>query len=469
VTASIGPSLLHKYNVPGPRYTSYPTVPVWSSEFGESQYRQALARLAGADRAGRPAAESHRAVEPISVYLHLPFCARRCHYCGCTSLEGEGRFAVDEYLDCVEIEVALVNEAAGGPHPATHVHWGGGTPNYLEARQVGRALRLIREAFVLDENAEFSLEADPRLGSVEQAVMLRQSGFNRISLGVQDTDPEVQRAIGRNQTEERTRRFYEACVAAGFASVNVDLVYGLPAQTQESFARTLEVVREMSPGRIACFSYAHVPWARPNQRRIDASLLPSPEEKFRLFQQAVEALTGAGYEWIGMDHFAKRDDDLAVAYRNRTLNRSFMGYTTSRGELLALGMSGISEVGGCFAQNSSDLAAYKRTVTGGRLAAVRGCRLSREDMLRRRVITHLMCNMELPFDLTLDEFGVRVDEAFGPELEEMESLAADGLVAMEPDRMRVTEKGRFFVRNICMEWDAYLDRSAKKPVFSRTI
>jgi oxygen-independent coproporphyrinogen-3 oxidase len=451
-------SLLKKYDKAGPRYTSYPTVPAWSSEFDHEAYRNALARLPRGRRT------------PLSIYLHLPFCAKRCHYCGCNAVQGDGSKSVDSYLDCVERELELIGDALGGPSPATHVHWGGGTPNYLNESQIHRARRLISETFSVTDDAEISLEADPRLGTAEQAAMLRQAGFNRISLGVQDVDAAVQRAIGRNQSEGRTRRFYRECREAGFESVNIDLVYGLPAQTADSFSRTLEAVLDLSPDRIACFSYAHVPWIRSNQNAIDAGLLPSAQDKFSLFVQAVTALTGAGYEWIGIDHFAKAGDDLAEAYRARVLHRNFMGYTTDEGAaMVGLGMSGISDTLDCFAQNSSDLAEYQRALKGGALPTVRGHALTAEDRLRRAVITHLMCNMELPFDLTATRFGVRIDEKFKDEIERMRTFADDGLVAIEPEGLRVTETGRFFVRNICMEWDSYMGKSADRPVFSRTV
>ncbi len=451
-------SLLRKYDKPGPRYTSYPTVPVWSKGFDDGAYRDALAGLSTGSRSS------------LSVYLHLPFCARRCHYCGCNAVQGNGSKSVDGYLDCVERELELIEEAAGEANRAAHVHWGGGTPNYLSESQVRRAHGLIGATFGFAPDAEVSLEADPRLGSAEQAAMLRAVGFNRISLGVQDVDAGVQRAIGRHQSEERTRGFYRACREVGFESVNLDLVYGLPAQTESSFARTLEVVLDLSPDRIACFSYAHVPWIRPNQNAIDEDLLPSAEDKFSLFVQAVTTLTGAGYEWIGIDHFAKPDDELARAYRGRVLHRNFMGYTTDEGAaMVGLGMSGISDLLDCFAQNSSDLDDYRSALEGGRLPTVRGYFLSREDRLRRAVITHLMCNMELPFGLTEAPFGVRIEEAFKVELERMQPFVDDGLVEIEPDRLRVTETGRFFVRNICMEWDSYLGKVADRPVFSRTV
>lgn len=450
--------LLHKYDKAGPRYTSYPTAPVWSSDFDEADYVEALESLAS------------RTPEELSIYLHLPFCAKRCHYCGCNSVAGRGPRDVDSYLDAVERELDLLCSYAGRSHRAAQIHWGGGTPNYLNDDQISRGLALFEKRFRIDEDTEISLEADPRLGSPKQAAALRKAGFNRISLGVQDNDPKVQRAIGRNQSEKRTRAFYAACREAGFDSVNLDLVYGLPAQTAESFSRTMDFVLELSPDRIACFSYAHVPWVRPNQKEIDEHLLPSTEDKFSLFRQAVGTLTEAGYTWIGMDHFARDDDDLAKAFARRDLHRNFMGYTVRKGAgLLAVGMSGISEVADRFAQNDSDLEGYLEKVEKGGLPIVRGHRLSRDDRLRRFLITHLMCNLELPFFITEPDFGVLVNEAFASEIERMETFVEDGLLVIEPDRLRVTELGRFFIRNICMEWDAYLESSAERPLYSRTV
>jgi len=450
--------LLRKYDKPGPRYTSYPTVPVWTNEFGEDDYRQALATLAT-----KPQVE-------LCVYLHLPFCAKRCHYCGCNALSAQGNGTVAKYLDSVERELELLTAIFGSELRVVQLHWGGGTPNFLNRRQLRRAVELLKGAFYWDAEAEISLEADPRVGTPEQAALLRELGFNRISLGVQDFDPSVQKAIGRDQSEARTRRFYAACRETGFSSVNLDLVYGLPGQTRETFARTLSLVRELDPDRIACFSYAHVPWVRPNQEFVDTSRMPDPTEKFDLFRQSLTTLNDAGYEWIGMDHFARPTDELTLARHARTLHRNFMGYTTRpAADLLALGMSGISELADCFAQNSSDLDVYQDQISAGRLPIVRGHRLSKSDSLRRAAITHIMCNLELPFDLVADTHGIRLDEELASELERLEPLVDDGLLVREETRLRVTDLGRFFLRNICMELDAYLDQESNQPLFSRTV
>ena len=450
--------LVERFDRPGPRYTSYPTVPAWSRDFGEADYREALRALAA-----RPGDE-------LSVYLHLPFCARHCHYCGCNAVVSRERDAVDRYLDAVERELELVTAEIGTGRRVVQLHWGGGTPNYLKDHQVERALGLLRAAFTIDPGAEVSLEVDPRIGTPEQARFLREQGFNRISLGVQDFSPQVQKAIGRLQKRDRTERLYHACREAGFAGVNLDLVYGLPYQTPASFAETLRGIIDLAPDRVACFSYAHVPWVRPHQEKVDTTALPVGWEKFRLFLLAIELFEGAGYDWIGIDHFARRDDELAAALRERRLHRNFMGYTTRPApHMLAFGMSGIGEVADRFVQNDADLAGYQAALAADRLPVVRGLALSDDDRLRRLVILNLMCNLELPFDLTVPAFGRPADELLAGELNRLRPYADAGLVELLPDRVRLTETGRFFARNVCMELDPYLERQGDRPLFSRTV
>ncbi len=450
--------LVERYDRPGPRYTSYPTVPVWRQEFGEQDYRAALADLAD------------RPDEDLSLYLHLPFCAKHCHYCGCNAIVSRERDAVDRYLDRIERELALVTAVIGTGRRVVQLHWGGGTPNYLKDHQVERALGLLRDAFVLDPEAEISLEIDPRIGTPEQVRFLREVGFNRISLGVQDFDPRVQKAIGRRQGRDRTVGLYQACREAGFAGVNLDLVYGLPYQTEESFAATLREIVDLEPDRVACFSYAHVPWVRPHQQKVDTTDLPTGYRKFRLFLQAIATFAEAGYDWIGIDHFARHDDELSIALRERRLHRNFMGYTTRpAGHMLAFGMSGIGEVADRFVQNDATLDGYQQALDAGRLPVVRGLALSDDDRLRRLVILNLMCNLELPYGLTTDGFGAPADELLADELARLRPYADEGLVTFLPDRLQVTDLGRFFVRNVCMELDPYLERTADRPLFSRTV
>jgi len=454
----ISPEFVEKYNKPGPRYTSYPTVPAWKKPFGASDYREALEELAD------------RPDDELALYLHLPFCAKHCHYCGCNALVTREKNAVKTYLDQVERELKMVTDIIGTRRKVKQLHWGGGTPNFLDEKETERALNLMRTHFHVVEGAEVSLEIDPRIGSPEQAKFLREVGFNRISLGVQDFEERVQKAIGRRQSKERTVRVYDGCRAADFEGVNVDLVYGLPGQTHESFTETLERVIELAPDRLAVFSYAHVPWVRPEQNKVDMTVMLSGFEKFQLFQLTVDMFDAAGYDWIGIDHFAKRDDELAVALRERRLHRNFMGYATKPApHMLAFGMSGIGDVCDRFVQNSPDLEPWGNTVDAGELPIVKGHKLSGEDKLRRLAILNVMCNLELPWDLTVPDFGQRADVMFADSLEALPPLVEDGLVKIDERGLRITEKGRYFVRNVAMILDTYLGQDGDKPIFSKTV
>ncbi len=447
-----------RYNKPGPRYTSYPTVPAWTEPFGEREYRAALEELAG------------RTGDELALYLHLPFCAKHCHYCGCNALVTRDKDAVDHYLDLVEKEIAMVTDVIGTGRRVKQLHWGGGTPNYLKNPQLKRALDLFRRAFDVAPDAEISLEIDPRIASPEQAAYLRELGFTRISLGVQDFEPRVQEAIGRMQSRDKTLRVYHGCREAGFDGVNIDLVYGLPGQTAASFAATLDEIITLEPDRVACFSYAHVPWVRPEQEKVDTTLMLRGYEKFQLFQLTVDRFTAADYCWIGIDHFARKDDELSVALENRALHRNFMGYATRPApHMLAFGMSGIGDVCDRFAQNDADLPGWSRAVDSGRLPIVKGHVLNEDDKLRRLVILNIMCNLELPWSLTEKEFGAPANELLAESLEALPPLVDDGLVTVDDNGLRITAKGRYFVRNVAMIMDAYLGKGKGKQVFSKTV
>ncbi len=448
----ITPDRLARYDVPGPRYTSYPTVPYWKAPFGAAEYREALRELARLEQ------------DPVSVYVHLPFCGYRCHYCGCNVAVATRTDVVDRYLDRVEQELDLVTGIVGHGRRVLQLHLGGGTPNHLTVGQFGRLVQMLERRFAFASNVERSVEADPRLVTREQVQALRAFGFQRISYGVQDFDPVVQAAIGRMQPEAVVRTAVELSREAEFEGINIDLIYGLPQQTTARFARTLEAALALTPDRIACYSYAHVPQVRHNQRLIDASALPSREEKLQLFRMAVDAFTGSGYEWIGMDHFARPADDLAVAARERRLHRDFMGYTTRPApHLLAFGMSAIGDVAGRFVQNVPRTGAYQRVLDDGELPVERGHRLTDDDWHRRHAILNLMCNLELPHHLVPP-----------PEEESharLRALVEDGLIAAQSDRYEVTPIGRYFLRNVAMALDAYLPQQlpAARPVFSRTV
>jgi oxygen-independent coproporphyrinogen-3 oxidase len=442
------PRLLDRYERTGPRYTSYPPIPSWSAAFGEIDYRAALTDCGGS-------------VDPVAVYVHLPFCIARCFYCGCHATVTPDNAVQRRYLDRVEREFALVGEALGHRPRAVQIHWGGGTPNFLPLDQIVRLVDLLWKWFQVGPEAELSIEADPRVACPEQFELLKRLGFTRLSLGVQDLDPRVQAAIGRGQSETEVREAYTAARAAGFGCINLDLVYGLPGQTREGFARTLDAIVELRPERIACFSYAHVPWARPNQKRIDPASLPTRDLKFSLFALAAERLTAAGYVWVGLDHFARPEDELAVALRHRVLRRNFMGYTASPApHQLAFGMSGMGEVAGRYVQNHAHLGVYQSELDAGRLPIGRGHHLTADDRRRRDAVIGLMCNLELSLR-SLAELTEDPRELFAP-------FAADGLVTIEGDRLAVTPPGRFFLRNICMALDAY-SHPVDLPVYSGTI
>jgi oxygen-independent coproporphyrinogen-3 oxidase len=443
---------------PVPRYTSYPTVPYWDREFGEVDYLDAIAESGGS------------AAGPISVYVHLPFCAKRCYYCGCNAVAARRPEVVDRYLDHLEWEIRVVADCLGTRRMVSHIHWGGGTPNFLSDEQTARLVGVLNDVFILEDGAEVSIEMDPRVATRQQPAMLEKLGFNRLSMGVQDFDEKVQRAIGRIQPEEETVRLLEGAREAGFDSVNFDLVYGLPYQTPKSFRRTLDRVVELGPDRIATFSYAHLPEQRPIQRAVDASGMPDAPTKLGLFLDTVNVLEEAGYQWIGFDHFARPDDELAVAARERRLMRNFMGYTTEIApDMVAFGMSGIGFVGGRFVQNDADLARWESTVREGRLPVVRGYRLTRDDEIRGMIIQHLMCNLEVPENLTVERFGGSVSSLLGEDAHGFESMRVEGFLAPNDAGWEVTPLGRFFLRNIAASIDPWLTRSNRLPVFSSSV
>ena len=454
-------SLVRLYDKPGPRYTSYPTAVEFNESFGESQYRE---RLAAAAR--RPA-------DPLSLYMHLPFCEERCTYCGCAMIATRNRAVATNYLPYLERELALVSKALGHRTRLTQLHWGGGTPTYFTSDELRTLRTAVGRHFDVDPAAECAIEIDPRVTTGEQLTTLRELGFNRLSMGVQDLEAEVQAAIGRHQSENQTRGAYDFARRAGFSSINVDLVYGLPRQGMASFRRTVDTIVGMRPDRIAVYSYAHVPWMRPHQKRIDQSTLPAPALKLELIGAATETFLRAGYVAIGMDHFALPGDDLAVATRERRLHRNFMGYTTERAsDVIGVGMSAIGDVAGAFAQNVKKLPAYYAAIDEGRFPIERGYALSQDDLLRRAVITELMCNFHVDFDTLGERYGVNFGAYFDFELETlggMEGPVADGLLEIGGSSMTVTPRGRLFVRTICMHFDKYLAAHQGQAVFSRTV
>lgn len=456
------PELLARYDRPGPRYTSYPTAVEFSEAFGPDEYEDRL-RVA----ASTPSA-------PLSLYVHLPFCEARCSFCGCHVVVARRQSVADAYLGRVLQEAEIVAGRLGGRRRLVQYHWGGGTPTYYGPDDLVRLHQGILRHFELDQDAEVALEVDPRVTSPEHLSTLRALGFNRVSLGVQDLDPTVQDMIGRHQTLEQTRTLFDTARDLGFESINVDLIYGLPGQDLSTMGETLDRVTEMLPDRLAVYSFAYVPWVRPNQKRIDPETLPDRDLKFALLSLVRDRLIGAGYQAIGMDHFALPSDDLAVAQRNGTLSRNFMGYTTKRGtDVIALGSSGISDVAGSYAQNHKRLASYYQAIDAGVLPIERGVRLTDDDLLRRHVITELMCNGRLRFAAVDERYGIDFRDHFADEIRVLlgaGGLIEEGMVTVDEDGIRATELGSIFIRNVAMTFDSYLKQQSKeKPVFSRTV
>ena len=454
-------SLIRQYDKPGPRYTSYPTAVEFNTSFDEAAYRKRLH------------AASKRVDEPLSLYMHLPFCQERCSYCGCAMIATRNREVATRYLPYLEREMALLSGALGDRRRVAQLHWGGGTPTYFTSAELRGLRQAVDRFFAIEPHAECAIEIDPRVTTGDQLSTLREIGFTRLSMGVQDLEAEVQAAIGRHQSENQTLGAYDFARRAGFTSINVDLVYGLPRQGLASFTRTVETIVSMRPDRIAAYSYAHVPWMRPHQKRIREGDLPTPAVKLELIGAATETFLRAGYIAIGMDHFALPDDELAVATRERRLHRNFMGYTAQRAaDVLGIGMSAIGDVGGAFAQNVKKLPAYYQALEQGRFPIERGYALSADDLVRRSVITELMCNFHVDFATVSKRHGVEFASYFSPELEALSASGgpvADGLLQIDPGSMTVTPRGRLFVRTICMEFDIYLSAHQGKSVFSKTV
>lgn len=449
VVPHVEPELLARYDVSVPRYTSYPAVPDWNGAFTRGAWMQQLGTLSGGTNS-------------LALYVHLPFCMSRCLYCGCNATVTRRSEVVDRYLDRLQREIDLVSDAIGAPPRIAEMHWGGGTPNFLDERQTERLFTMLRCAFPIDGRTECSVEADPRLVSRQQLAQYHDLGFSRISFGVQDLDPVVQHAIGRIQPESMVREVVGMARDAGFSGINLDLIYGLPQQTDESFEHTVTECLALAPDRVACFGYAHVPWMRAQQKRIDETTLPRGTARFGLFRDAVERFVGAGYDWLGIDHFALPSDPLSLAAGAGRLHRNFMGYTTRVGEnLLGLGTSAISEVNGWYVQNTPELGGWQRDIDIGQLSIARGHVRSVDDTQRADAITHLMCNAELPFDMFTGDMFELVDR--------FEAYASDGLLEFESDRVRVTPLGRFFLRNLCATLDAYRVNTSTTFRFSRAV
>jgi oxygen-independent coproporphyrinogen III oxidase len=457
----LSPELLERYDRPGPRYTSYPTAIEFTDAFDAAGY---------AERLTSTVSDSDAA---LSLYTHIPFCESRCSFCACHVVVTKRESVADAYLGRLESEARIVAEHIGVGRPLIQYHWGGGTPTYYPPATLARLHKSLTKWFDIQPGAEIAAEVDPRVTTREHLQTMSDLGFNRLSFGVQDLDPEVQQRIGRGQTVAETVDLYETARELGFSSINLDLVYGLPGQTEETMAATLDTIIELRPDRLAIYSFAYVPWMRPHQRRIPESDLPDRGLKFRLLSLISERLVTADYESIGMDHFALPEDELAVAANAGTLTRNFMGYTTRRGTgVIALGSSGISDIGGAYAQNHRRLADYYESIDAGQLPVERGYRLSDDDLARRYIITELMCNGRVTYTNVLRLFGIDFAEAFAHEIDiigEPDGLVDEGMVTIVEDAIEATELGRMFIRNVARVFDAHTTEHSDRPTFSKTI
>ncbi|NQT62475.1 MAG: oxygen-independent coproporphyrinogen III oxidase [Candidatus Marinimicrobia bacterium] len=448
--------LVSKYNRPGPRYTSYPTAPHFSSEVKAEDWSKAIAvNNASAER-------------DLSLYLHLPFCDTLCYFCGCTTIITRNKDHVETYLSHLLQELELFGKMMNPDRKVVQQHFGGGTPTYLEPDQIRRLGGRLQELFPRAADAEIGCEIDPRGLTREHLVALREVGFNRSSIGVQDFNPRVQKAVNRLNSESMLREIVDWHNDLGFESLNLDLIYGLPFQTPESFEKTLQTILSFNPDRLAVFSYAHVPWMKPNQKLIKETDLPSPDVKLAMLKMIIETLTASGYVYIGMDHFAKANDELAIAQREKTLQRNFQGYSTKAGvDIYAFGMSSISQVDSIYAQNTKDINLYQDHIKAGTLPIEKGYILTEEDVLRRNVIMRLMCDLEIDFKNMSRSLNLDFKTHFEKELSNLDEFQQDGLIEVDTQRLKVTDKGRLFIRNIAMTFDAYLGEGEGR--FSKTI
>ncbi len=448
--------LLQKYSVPGPRYTSYPTAPYFRTDFSEADWAAALAD-ASVDRG-------------LSLYAHIPFCDTLCHFCGCNMVATRDYSKTQPYLVYLEQEMARTAQQVDPGRVVRQLHWGGGTPTYLNPGDIRRLMDMMRRYYTLAADAEVSCEIDPRELTRDHLAALRESGFNRVSFGVQDMDPAVQQAVNRIQSRELIQQVLDWSRELEFSSINLDLIVGLPKQTIPSFRRTLEQVTQWSPDRLAVFAYAHVPWLKKHQRLIKEDDLPDSATRLGLQQAVNETLGAAGYVNIGLDHYARPDDELVRAQQNKTLWRNFQGYTTHKNcDILAFGVSSISQTADVYMQNDKNLKRYQERIAETGYAVERGLKLTRDDMIRRDAITRVMCDLELDFAAFGQEWDIAFPDYFATTLADLRPLADDGLVTLESGRIGVTPSGRLFLRNIGMCFDRYLKETAgTQPRYSKT-
>lgn len=454
-TLQVDLDLVRKYNEAGPRYTSYPPANIFTESFDNSALEASIQA-------------SNTIERPLSLYFHLPFCHSLCWFCGCNKIITRNPEQADDYLDYLEKEIELRAYQVMPGRKVVQLHYGGGTPTFFNAAQLRRLSNLTRKHFQFSERVEISIEIDPRTLMPDQPKILADQGFWRASLGIQDFNPQVQKAIHRIQPEALTRTAVESLRRAGFTSINVDLIYGLPHQTESSFAETLDRALSLDPDRFAVFNYAHVPWMIPAQKIIKEATLPSPETKLAMLKQITEKLTREDYQYIGLDHFARVDDELSKAQRDRSLQRNFQGYSTSAGvDIQAYGLSSISQNQTAYYQNEKDISLWKSRLDKGEVPTAKGYVLSRDDEIRRTVIMEIMCNLFLDFEEISRRFSIEFTDYFKRELTGLEQMVDDGLVKLSTNSLEITDTGRLLIRNIAMRFDAYFQKKSQR--YSKTI
>jgi len=454
----IDKSTIQKFDIPGPRYTSYPTAPVWSNEVDEQVYIQKLKDFG-------------RSSKTLSLYIHVPFCQTMCTFCGCNVvIRSQDDKYGDEYLKYLFKEIDLVAHYIGSKKSVKQFHWGGGTPTYFSEEQIERLFHKVRENFAIDLNSEIAIEIDPRTIDQSKVKKLKSLGFNRISMGVQDFDLKVQKAVNRVQPYGLVKEFYDRCRALEFKSVNFDLIYGLPHQTRESFSDTVSQVIALKPDRIALYSFAYVPWLKKHQSKIDTSVLPPNDVKLDIFLQARNQLLGGGYQAIAMDHFALKEDEMARAFNQGTLYRNFMGYTVKPAdEYIGLGLTSIGFLENTFVHNHKALPEYYARLAENRLPVEKGKVLSMDDRIRQWTINALMCQFQIDKQVFKRRFHVSFDEYYSVEQGHIDQCVEDQLISIENEKIKVTELGKIFIRNVCMGFDRYLQKNDTPMKFSRTI
>jgi oxygen-independent coproporphyrinogen-3 oxidase len=450
--------LIQRYDLAGPRYTSYPTAVQFHNQFDETEYLQAIH-------------DSNASQRPLSLYVHLPFCGTVCYYCACNKIITANRKRASPYLDDLHQEIELQAARFTEKRPVSQLHFGGGTPTFISDDEITSLMNKLRQHFYLleEDKGDYSIEIDPREVTPAKIVLLRKLGFNRMSFGVQDFDPKVQVAVNRIQSLEQTAAAVDAARASGFHSINIDLIYGLPFQTVESFSLTLDKVLALNPDRLSVFNYAHLPHLFKVQKQMDENTLPSAATKLAILQYVIERLQQAGYVYIGMDHFAKPDDELALAQENGTLYRNFQGYSTHAGcDLIGLGITSIGMVDDTYSQNVKTLEEYHQCVSTGKLPVYRGVRLTSDDKLRRALITQLICLFKIDISSLEQTWNIDFADYFAEELRQLAVMANDGLMTLDKTAIQVLPRGRLLIRNICMVFDSYL-RQGQQQRFSKVI